>query len=145
MDSPAHFSANEFEYVKWKKGARDIQWQGLVNPDSGPLSKLFVDTFFPELGTEAHQFRSMAEAVYRECSEYVHGNAQTSEKLPKNLEFARDIFLRWHELSGVMRLVICFALSARYLLALDSDAKGKLVEEVKEQLGHIELIRVNII
>lgn len=134
-------SANELQLRVWLRGRRDINWRPLVSPDDGVLSKFFIDAFFDTLGDEAANYRAIAERVYRECSEYVHGNAATHDALPEQLRFVSTVFSDWHEKAASTRLVISFALAARYLEGLNKDERNSMEAIVLEQLRHVTIIR----
>lgn len=134
-------SANELQLRVWLRGRRDINWRPLVSPDDGVLSKFFVDAFFDTLGDDAANYRAIAERVYRECSEYVHGNAATHSALPEDLRFVSTVFSDWHEKAASIRLVISFALVARYLKTLNQDERNSLEAIVLDQLRHVTVIR----
>jgi len=134
-------SANELELQEWLNGNRDINWQALVDDQNGVLGKRFVTAFHQALVDEAPQYRTIAAQVYRECSEYVHGNAQTAYTLPEKLQFMKEVFLTWHEKARSIRLVVVFALCSRYLLMLDETMRSNLETSVLDELGHIAAIR----
>jgi len=133
-------SANELELRIWLRGQRDIVWSSLVDADSGPLSKKFAKAFYEELAEEAPHYRTMAEKVYRECSEFVHGNAQA--KLGGTLIYQPTVFRDWHSKAKTIRLVASFALCVRYVRLADSSTCSRLEAVLMENLGHLAAIRV---
>jgi len=136
-----YFSAHEVELRIWLKGERDVAWQCLVDPDSGVFAKRFVRAFFADLADDAPQYRALAERVYRECSEYVHGNPMTGQAIPDGLAFSEKLFMDWHAKAASVRLAISFALCARYLATLDGEAQARLEDVVTDELGHIAAVR----
>lgn len=135
-------SANELELRLWLKGERDLVWNAIVNPDSGVLSKRFVKIFYEALEQEAPHYRSMAEKVYRECSEYVHGNVQAP--LDAKLVFQESAFREWHAKAKTIRLVSSFALCARYVGISDDSAIPPLEHLLLENLGHLPAVRAKL-
>jgi hypothetical protein len=89
------WSTNERELREWQRGQRDSNWAALCDVENGILSKPFVRLFSEGLANEAAQYRASAAAVYRECSEYVHGNAHTHRALPEKLVFDENSFDSW--------------------------------------------------
>ena len=83
----------------------------------------------------------MAKNVYRECSEYVHGNRQTHDLLPGGLDLQMDVFHLWHEKADVVGLVVFFAWSVRYLSALGSETRGQIESVVLDRVGHLPPVR----
>jgi len=113
----------------------------LIDKESGVLSKTFTRVFFEDIADESPKFRTLAEKVYRECSEYVHGNAYTYQAIKDKLRFSEEIFTDWHEKVSSIRFVVLFALCARYLTSLDSTSRIDLEHIIIDELGHIPAIR----
>lgn len=76
------FSTNLRYFRGWALGREDIFWTRLSDSENGVLSKNFCTIFFSELVDEAPGFRTLASTVYRECSEFVHGNPLATSTLP---------------------------------------------------------------
>ena len=135
------WSTNERELREWKAGTRDIVWAALADNENGILSKQFVRLFSEGLADEAPGYRATAATVYRECSEYVHGNANTHSALPQRIEFDAASFSGWHAKASSVRLTSSFALAARYLTDFDVDARSRLEAMILDHLGHSAGIR----
>jgi hypothetical protein len=136
------WSTNERELREWKRGLRDSNWAGLIDGDNGVLSKQFVRLFSEPLADEAPIYRGLAITLYRECSEYVHGNAHTHTELSEKIIFDGDTFEAWHKRASSMRLVISFALAARYLSDLEELGRANLETMVLDRLGHSMGVRL---
>ncbi len=132
-----HFSAHEIFYRLWTQDKKDIVWSVLIDADNGVLAKQFVGAFNPSFSEFTKQYRALAETVYRECSEFVHGNALTHEKLPDALEFDKEILALWQQKAETIRLVIVFAFSARYLNYVTDDSRNAVEPIVIDTLGHL--------
>lgn len=141
MLATVHFSAHEIDYRMWAKDAKDINWNALKDNQSGVLSINFIRAFNPDFSDSAKQYLAIAEAVYRECSEFVHGNAGTHTNLPSDIAFQREVFFLWHEKATTMRLVILFAFSARYLNYVTKDAMDKMEPIVIDVLGNLRPVQ----
>ncbi len=135
-------SANELELRSWLKGERDIVWSTTINSESGVLSKRFVKVFYEAMTEESPHYRSMAEKVYRECSEYVHGNALVT--LDARLVFQEAAFRDWHQKAKIVRLVCSFALCARYVDLADLNSIAALEAVLLENLGHLPAVRAKL-
>jgi hypothetical protein len=140
--STVYFSGNELNYRVWKMNQNDINWNMLIEPNKGIFSKYFMKAFYEDLTEEALHHQVIAEKIYRECSEYVHGNANTHTKIPDNLEFMEEIFLDWHEKAKTVRQIVTFALCARYLKFLDKDSLTSLEPIINDELGYLDSIRL---
>ena len=136
------WSANERELREWRRGQRDSNWAALIDQESGILSKQFIRLFSEGLADEAAQYRASATAVYRECSEYVHGNAHTHRSIPEQLVFDNASFEAWQEKASVVRLTTSFALAARYLSDLNLPGRSRLESMLIDHLGHSVGVRV---
>jgi hypothetical protein len=137
----AYYSANELKLRQWMKGTQDLIWAALIDPDSGVFSKPFVAAFYEDLAVNAREYRAIAESVYRECSEYVHGNANTHSAEGGKVIFQPQAFGTWHDKSRSIRLAASFGLCARYVQLMTSGQRGQLESVLLDQLGHITAVR----
>ena len=136
------FSASEFDYLQWSQGNKDINWNSIVEAELGIFSKQFIRVFYNSLEDEGGHFCSLARTVYRECSEYVHGNPSTREQDEVAFTFAADRTKKWTEIADTMHLVIVFCYAMRILHQL-SDEKLQTVEQlIMDKLSSIESVRV---
>lgn len=136
-----HFSANELALRMWFVGRKDIVWAAIASNETGVLSKQFVGAFFEDLAESAPAYLAMAEKVYRECSEYVHGNAQTHEELPEGIEFNSATFEKWHDKAKPIRVISSFALCARYVQFLNEPERNSLEQLLVGNVGHLAAVR----
>jgi hypothetical protein len=136
-----HFSANEVQLRLWMKGKRDLVWNTIIDAQSGVFSKEFVGAFYAELAQEAMHYRAIAETVYRECSEYVHGNALTQSTIDAQVSFQPIVFEEWHTRTKAMRLAASFALCARYIRIVGAPERVRLEGVLLDNLGHISVVR----
>lgn len=135
------FSAHEIDYRMWSQDSKDINWNALKDPQSGVFAVNFIKAFNEGFACHSKEYLAIAEHVYRECSEYVHGNAKTHVSLPAEITFNKDMCLSWHEKSKTMRMVIVFAFSARYLGYIDSEAQNKMESTILDVLGHLPIVQ----
>lgn len=135
------WSINEQELREWLRGERDLNWAALIDAESGILSKKIVRLFSDFFSDEAPAYRSSAAAVYRECSQFIHGNAATNNALPTTLQFDVATFTLWHDKASVTRLVVTFALASRYLTDLSRDERTALEHGLLDLLGHSRSVR----
>lgn len=131
------FSAREIDYRMWERGSKDINWSALKDSQSGIFSASFINAFNSEFSESSKQYSAIAEAVYRECSEFVHGNAVTHLSLPADISFDRDSYFSWHQKSETMRIVIIFAFSARYLNYIEASAMEAMEPVILDAIGHL--------
>lgn len=141
MLATVQFSAHEIDYRMWAQDSKDINWNSIKDPQTGVFSTNFIKAFNPTFCDGARQYSAIAETVYRECSEFVHGNAGTHAALPSDISFNKDAFFSWHQKSSTMRLAIIFAFSARYLNYISADAKNKVEPIITEAIGHMPAVQ----
>jgi hypothetical protein len=144
------FSTNEIDFKLWERNAKDINWQELIDQNKGVFSNNYCKAFNEELAGHIKPFLTIATTVYRECSEYVHGNLHTHQKIPSHIKFDKEICDDWHQKSKSMYLVIVFLFSLRHLPSFDSSMSNnqKLITYISRakaiissELGHIDVIR----
>jgi hypothetical protein len=141
MLATVQFSAHEIDYRLWKKDGKDINWSLLKDSQTGIFSANFINAFNPGFSDNSKQYIAIAEAVYRECSQFVHGNAGTHQSLPAEISFNKEVFIEWHEKAKTMRLLIIFAFSARYLNHIGVDAMNAIEPVVLDVIGHLSAVQ----
>jgi hypothetical protein len=133
------FSAYEIEFRQWSRDTKDINWSALKDEQTGVFAHNFIAAFnegFAELGK---QYRAIAESAYRECSQYVHGNASTHSAPATKLKYDPGLAEAWVKRAGSIRLAFIFAFAARYLNHIDVDPK--LESTLQDVLGHLQPIQ----
>lgn len=137
-----HLSADLILREEWLRGDSDTNWTTLMHEDSGPFALRHAAAFFPALKPHTPNFRGIARTLYRELSECIHGNTPVKIPLPASIAFDQPTFDLWHEKARLVRRVVLFALTQRYLRGMSSTARSLVADSVLDQLGHIDPIRV---
>ena len=140
--SSIEYSANELSLRQWEAGTLDINWTRLLNLDSGIFSKNFLRAFSVGLDDRGMHFRSISEKAYRECSEYVHGNAATHAELPADLTFSKASILTWSDKSNSVHLVFLFLFFSRYVADMGESERKIIEESFLDSLGYIKEVRI---
>lgn len=135
------FSTNQRLFLAWTLGRADISWSRLSDAEEGVLSKNFCNLFPIDLSEHAKNYRTMATTVYRECSEYVHGNPAANSKLPDFPQFSKSIVLDWCDKLDTMCLVCIFLFSVRYLAELQPSQAEAVKADIMDQLSHLAPVR----
>lgn len=139
--SSIYFSGHELELRRWENGNRDIGWNSLIDENNGIFSASFVRAFHPFLDNLREQYRALAVATYRECSEFVHGNPQRTRPLEGGLEFREASFVQWSEAVENIRLVAAYVFLYRYL-DFAGEADRQIFENLSaDNLWHEEEVR----
>jgi hypothetical protein len=140
------FSANEIELNLWRIGERDTYWNEIASTDKesrqiqGIFSAKFCKAFFPELKNELSPFFTITTKVYRECSEFVHGNKNVIDKIPEKLEYSEELFYEWNRKADIIKRIILFAFCLRYLNQLKSEEIKKISATISEEFKSIPQI-----
>ncbi|WP_130912686.1 hypothetical protein [Pseudomonas sp. Sample_9] len=137
MLATVHFSAHEIDYRMWEKDAKDINWSALKDAQNGVFATNFIRAFNPGFSDCGKQYLAIAEAVYRERSQFVHGNAGTHAVLPSDIAFQLEAFSSWHDKATTMRLAIIFAFSARYLNYVTKEALDRMEPIITDVIGNL--------
>lgn len=135
-----YFSVHRLDLNEWLDGKRDIKWAQLIDEDNGVLSSRFSNAFFPELDCEAKKISKRAKALYRELSEFVHGNHETWLDGGLAIAFNHDANQRYHSKCQEAFEIILFTLCCRYLKSLN-DTKLDAVDFINEELKHLGPVR----
>lgn len=101
-------STNDFNFRRWKCGQSDMSWSSIVDNDTGIFSKAFIHAYAPEFEHRNIELIAIATNVYRECSEYIHGNYEKLNCLPEQSEFNEEMLSKY---------ISCFQ-SISYLLSI---------------------------
>lgn len=121
-----HLSTNELDFRLWKHSELDLYWSQIVNVDNGIFSCRFIKAFQPAFVETGKAILNIAKSVYRECSEYIHSNYNTSAFLPQGTCFEQEIFEVIANKVETVNQVITFMFTVRYLEVVIK--KDKIVE-----------------
>lgn len=136
-----HFSVHKLEHYEWMKGENDIKWSKLIDVENGIISKRFSNAFFPELNDYMEGFNSKSKSLYREMSEFVHGNNETWQKsgfsINYNEKLKNDYFSIFKSVSEILIFLMC----CRYLKSLEKGKIDEVSDFLLEEMQHIYQIR----
>lgn len=136
-----YFSTNKMEHSEWIKGKADIIWSKMLDFESGVLSSRFSDAFFPELSYLVKDYQEKSNILYRQLSEFVHGNYETWSKSGMQIQYNKNTVTEYFsQYRGVVEILL-FALCIRYLKSLPKSNIDNL-DFVSDELNHIEAIRI---
>jgi hypothetical protein len=139
--SVVYFSVNKLEHIEWRKGYNDIKWSKLIDEENGVLSKRYSKAFFEKLSDDITTYNSIAKDVYREMSEYVHGNYDTWNKSGLELKYNEELKNDYFKVFTKMSKVLLFVLCCRYLKSIDKNKLDELSTFLFEEMNDIEEIR----
>lgn len=136
----SYFSVHRLDLKEWLAGKGDIKWSQLIDEDNGVLSPRFSNAFFPELTDETKEVSKRATLLYRELSEFVHGNHETWIDSGLAISFNMDANNRYQDKCQEAFEIILFTLTCRYLKDLD-ETKCDEVDFIREELNHLGPVR----
>ncbi|MDT3321935.1 hypothetical protein Q4Q52_19565 [Shewanella sp. SP1S2-4] len=133
-----YLSTNELHLRHWKLGIRDVSWGSLIDNENGVFSKVFIRAFFQGIEDEGGNFISLSSKMYRESSEFVHGNFDKINILPEKIAFQGDMLERWLEYMETGKLIAMFLLFMRFSKDLDASDLAKLEAMASDELCGID-------
>lgn len=155
-----YFSGSEIELRTWMHGKRDTYWSELigeededkdfdkkkdeVNVNKGLFSLKFTRAFFEEISGAAKVFRAQTRAVYRECSEFVHGNPNTIECLGETIEYSEKVATKWNNCADTVARCILYAFMMRYWKFLNEMQRTEVEERLKDEFSTTDIIKENL-
>jgi hypothetical protein len=138
-----YFSAHRMKMNLWLAGGDDLHWAAVNDPDKGVYSHNFMKAFNPELGSYRTQYMNLASQVYRECSEYVHGNPATHENPALEVSYEPSKVRNYHDKVSTVRLCMLFQFLVRYLLELSHEEKIKIESLAMDSFGDLPEIQAS--
>lgn len=135
------FSAHEIDVRLWLKGAKDSNWQSIISKENGVFSKHFIGAFFDEMKEHGDQYNTLASKIYRECSEFVHGNRKSYAGIDSDILYNSDMLETWADRADTARLIVKFAFLCRYLSEASTDVKIELENLALESFGDLVAVQ----
>jgi hypothetical protein len=132
------FSTHRLDLAEWQSGERDLIWKEIANEDEGILSPRYRKAFFPELNEE-RKYNSLNKKLYRELSEYVHGNARTWTG-PDDIKYDEQLHRSWFEKLETCMVITTVMLSLRYLQEIGDTDVEKLAPILRRRVAHVSAI-----
>ena len=152
-----YFSGNELELRTWLHGQRDTYWSELIgaededkdcdkikgesNVNKGLFSLKFTRAFFEELADTAKSFRSQTKKVYRDCSEYVHGNPNALDSIGFTIDYSEEIVARWNDCADTVARCILYVFMVRYWLFLSDNQRDVVIDRMREEFGSTDIVK----
>lgn len=114
-----------------------MSWAKIVDSEKGIFAKEFINSYALDIDdSRSIELLTIAKNVYRECSEYVHGNYKKLESLTENIEYIKDNVIKYIELFESVRYIISISLLIRFReIFYDREVLIKLESVVMDNLG----------
>lgn len=136
-----YLSANELLWHHWRMGHNDVSWAALTHEQTGIFSPSFIIAFQPDLDRQFNDFRSITCKLYREMSEFIHGNHSKNSLVSHQLSFQEGPARMWLDASENVRLLCHFLLFIRFGGCLNKNSLCRLETSLLEELGGIPELR----
>ena len=137
-------STNDYKYRLWKRGKYDMSWSKIVDPEKGIFGKEYINSYAQDIDdNRSMELLTIAKNIYRECSEYVHGNYNKLILLSENIEYKEEIVDRYIEIFESVQYLICMSLMIRFREILDEKENlVKLESILMDNLGTLPEIQI---
>ena len=108
-----------------------------MDSEKGIFAKEYINSYALDIDdSRSIEFMTIAKNVYRECSEYVHGNYDKLELLIENIEYIEENAIRYIEIFESVRYIISVSLLIRFREILNNrEILIKLESVVMDNLG----------
>ncbi|MCF7960468.1 MAG: hypothetical protein K9M08_06960 [Pirellula sp.] len=132
-------STDEVKLRQWLNGKADTSWAAIMDDERGVFSRCVADAFNQSFLDDIKHFASIAARVYRDLSQYVHGNIGATSAV---LEFDNSMFERFHNQADLVAYVSSFALTLRHVTdELPIERLRELDKHISVRLGNLESVR----
>lgn len=137
-------STNDYKYRLWQVGQSDMSWTQLMDDQNGVFGKQFLKVYAKDLSEErSMEMLTIAKNVYRECSEYVHGNYSKLSILSESLVYNETHFNQYIEYFNNIQYVVCMALFIRFRELLDNQEIFTALESIiADNLGTLTEVQL---
>lgn len=127
-------STNDYKYRLWQAGKCDMSWTQLMDEQNGVFGKQYIRMYAKDIDEgRSIELLTVAKDVYRECSEFVHGNFEKLSVLFNDLAYNEKAFDCYIKCFTSAQYVICMALFIRFREVLNN----------QETLRQLELVLID--
>ena len=136
-------STSDYDYRLWKEGSLDMTWARIIDNEEGLFSKKFIRVYGKDINEERSiELNSIAKNIYRECSEFVHGNYCKLVSISSGFEYDKTQLNFYLDIFNSVKYCVSFALFIRFReLFDDKHILSRLESIVMDSLGTIPEIQ----
>ncbi|MDQ0757313.1 hypothetical protein [Arthrobacter sp. B3I4] len=135
------FSANELKRRKWLADSYDFSWSAALNEADGVLSSDFVGAFNQSAVVDAQSYKAKAAAVYRDCSQFIHGKESSTSTIPSQLVYSQNTLEQWCKLASDAIECVQVLFFSRYGQELLPSDSGSVENTMLETIAHLPSVR----
>lgn len=131
-------STNLYQYLSWKQNTKDVYWSEITNNETGLFSRNYISLFFSNLVDDSSLILELAKRVYRECSEFTHGNYIAWKSLSESAIYDENLLTKFLDLIKNVRYIIEFSFFVRFANEISASDLQTLEPQISEYLGHFK-------
>jgi virulence-associated protein VapD len=131
------FSTATLDFIEWTKSSKDLNWSTINDLNNGVLSHRFCNAFFSELKENNEEYYTKAKELYRDLSEYVHGNHHTWITGSEALKIEEKEIALFNKSLKSFFEIANFALCLRYLKSLKKTQLEQVEPIIMQTLNHV--------
>lgn len=137
-------STNDYKYGLWQAGQCDMSWAQLMDTQNGIFGIQFIRMYARDIDEgRSLELLTIARDVYRECSEFVHGNFEKLSVLFDDLTYNEQAFNCYIKYFTSAQYVVCMALFIRFREMLnDPETLRQLESVLTDNLGTLVEIQL---
>ena len=131
-------TTNLLQYLNWKQDAQDVYWSQIVDLDSGLFSSNYTSAFFSELCASSKLILDLAKRVYRECSQFTHGNYSAWEVIKYPPVYDEKAFVKFLDEAESIKYIIEYSFFIRFIKEIPKEKITDFESQIRESLGHLK-------
>lgn len=131
-------TTNLLQYLNWKQDAQDVYWSQIVDLDSGLFSSNYTSVFFSELCASSKLILDLAKRVYRECSQFTHGNYSAWEVIKYPPVYDEKAFVKFLDEAESIKYIIEYSFFIRFIKEIPEEKITDFESQIRESLGHLK-------
>ena len=137
-------STNDYLYRMWKRGKFDMSWAQIVDREKGVFAKDFINCYAPDIDdARGLELLVIAKDIYRECSEYVHGNYNKLIILSNNMNYDGKMVQRYLDVFENVKYLLSMSLLIRYRDILNEGTNLSMLESIiMDNLGILSEVQL---
>ncbi|MEY2527881.1 MAG: hypothetical protein QOE73_2652 [Verrucomicrobiota bacterium] len=138
------FSANEYRRRVWLADRWDFSWSQALDVESGILSPDFINAFNPLAADDGPKYKQLASAVYRSCSQFLHGKQSALETAPNEVDYSESALLSWCKLATDAQESVHFLYYSRYGMDLLPSSTKEVEQTLLDVLAHLSSVQTTL-
>jgi hypothetical protein len=131
-----YLSVNELNFRRWSMNKYDMHWAEITDIEKGVFCKDYFEAYSPEFTEYSLELLNICKQLYRELSEYTHGNLLATQTLPAEIIFNEEIFIDINQKIDSIRHLITFLFFIRYKNILSNKAVHDLENPIMDVIGN---------